>query len=99
MSTEFNPLLDDDQLKKMESLRGKETPLGQLIAVDKKTALFERAFGQLINSKDASSLGRSLNRTVTMNINSIGDRKTIGDVDYILTINGWIRQPIGALSQ
>lgn len=91
MSMQFDPELDDKRREALSNMIGQMTPAGRLLDCDSKQALFTE-MPSMQRSSDMSELARQLNATVTLELNSIGDKKTIGDIDYILTSEGWIRQ-------
>ena len=66
--------------------------LGEPTAKDDYTALFDRF--QQLDGKSMGKLANTAGQTVTVELNDIGDKKTLGDVDYILTESGWEKQPI-----
>lgn len=76
-----------------EALEMLKEMFGEPVAKSDNTQLFDKL--NALNRKEMSKLANAANQAVTVELNDIGDTKTLGDVDYILTKNGWERQPIG----
>ena len=66
-----------------------------LIEMDKRTALLEKI--KQFDQKDFKELANVAKQPVTVEMNSIGDRKEVGGLVYELDENGWKRLPIGTL--
>ncbi len=82
MSLNFENPLDAEQQKIVDELIG-----DSLVARDERTALFQhRTFAQ----KEMSKLANRLEQPVVMEINDIGDEKTMLDgTKYLCTAKGW----------
>ena len=64
-----------------------------LVQMDMRTALLEKI--KQFDQKDFKQLANVAKQPVSLEINSIGDRKEVGGVVYELDKIGWKRLPIG----
>ncbi len=62
-------------------------------AIDDRTALLNGI--STAYSRQMSDIARAAKQPVTIELNEIGDRKTVGGVVYELDEKGWRRLPIG----
>lgn len=63
-------------------------------AIDKRVALLNNV-QQALDQTKMKELANAAKQPVTVEVNSIGDRKEVGGVVYELNDKGWQRLPIG----
>jgi len=85
MSMSFDDPLNKKQQEIMKKMFGDE-----LVANDEKTALLQ---GREFMQKKMSTLANELKQPVKLEMNSIGDTKTVNGVEYFLTVDGWKPNP------
>lgn len=93
MSMQFNPALNPEIQKQFKKFMEGEG-IANVEQQDGRTALLSNL--KPVDRGMMKMLTRETGSTISLEINSIGDKKTVGDVNYIYTANGWIRQPIGS---
>ena len=81
---QFDKPLDEEQKEMVDEIFGDE-----LVAMDEKSALFE---GNTFFQKEISKLANKLKQPVALEMNDIGDKKTVNGVEYLLTEDGWKAQ-------
>ncbi len=62
-------------------------------AIDDRTALLNGL--STAYPRQLDDIARTVNQPATLELNAIGDRKTVGGVVYELDEKGWRRLPIG----
>jgi len=68
-----------------------------VVDIDEKIALLKN-MEQGFSQRQMGDLARAAKQQVTVEINSLGDRKTVGGVAYELRAAGWYRLPIGTIA-
>lgn len=92
MSMSFDPELNPEMQKQFKKFMEGEG-IATVDDQDGRTALLSE-LAPVVDHRMMKILTQQTGSNISLNINSLGDKKTVGDVDYIYTVNGWIRQPI-----
>lgn len=85
MSMNFDRPIDEETKAFMKKF------LGEPVAQDDKTALYNEM--KVANRRDMTELANKAGQVATMELNEIGDTKTMSDgAEYILRKTGWIKK-------
>ena len=87
MSMNFEKPLTEDQQSFIKDAFG-----DQLKALDDQVGLLE---SKAFNQKQMKNIANEIGQVLTVELNSIGDRKEVGGIIYELDERGWKKLPIG----